>query len=630
VAIEEEPLTGPSTGRVKKALVFSVAFCVVGSVFYGQRAIGAGKSGGTKAVAKRDALNQPWNWASIWNLPVGNQAKLDAKPALVAPAKVGQERTVRIDSTKGDGVVPILQVPTSVSGEACVQQKAPKIVGVSVPASTLPFIAQRPTTRTVVAMPSSRLFEFEWLVVCPDRSVRTSDRFTRQHLENDFGQIGVGLSGLSSIGGHLVPSDFRGSKINHALAIYVDPQSVLAPRKFEGAVWPARETGDKPTTVQAQNISIGSMLVLPSDFKISALRSAPARAVASALRDFGGYVAGKSSNRSVAFGTIDDPSGGTDAEMKRLFQVSLTEATGCQGSDCPWQKDLTQIVAGLRLVTNSEPSTPGGPGGRRAACATAFRSGTGSAPSTCTATGLRRSTTPIKLLAFGDSLTEGGGSGGHSSYRGPLQALLLGDGQSVDFVGSMVDSTVTDPEHEGHGGYTVGPDENRFCSRPTATQLNCNPLPFNISSLVPSGLATYSPSVVVLWIGVNDTFTGEVPVGGQGISRSQIAADAPAKIGKIIEQVKAARPTADIIVATLSPLKGGDSADGDTISSGIRAVVAASSSSGPGQVRLVELADLGLADDDYFDFIHLSSSGAQKVAERFFLVLQSILQLRAD
>lgn len=68
-------------------------------------------------------------------------------------------------------------------------------------------------------------------------------------------------------------------------------------------------------------------------------------------------------------------------------------------------------------------------------------------------------------MPLGDSLTSGNFPGRVHSYRGYLETLLREAGYSFDFVGTQSRPAHggTDPDHEGHSGYTIGPDAARFC-----------------------------------------------------------------------------------------------------------------------------------------------------------------------
>ena len=70
---------------------------------------------------------------------------------------------------------------------------------------------------------------------------------------------------------------------------------------------------------------------------------------------------------------------------------------------------------------------------------------------------------PVRIMALGDSLTSGlhWGSQNDDSYRPHLWSMLAagGYGDGVDFVGTFqTGDGHYDPDHQGRGGYTTGPD----------------------------------------------------------------------------------------------------------------------------------------------------------------------------
>ena len=101
---------------------------------------------------------------------------------------------------------------------------------------------------------------------------------------------------------------------------------------------------------------------------------------------------------------------------------------------------------------------------------------TNAAPS-AVSTGITKLTTsstaaesgPITIMPLGDSLTAGDDptrpTTSPQSYRGYLYNSLLAAGYDVDFVGSQQNEAISggDPDHEGHGGYTIGPDNSTLC-----------------------------------------------------------------------------------------------------------------------------------------------------------------------
>ena len=65
----------------------------------------------------------------------------------------------------------------------------------------------------------------------------------------------------------------------------------------------------------------------------------------------------------------------------------------------------------------------------------------------------------VRILCFGDSITQGVGAVSQGGFRGPLKELLTDAGIRTDFIGSVghtgTPPTITDPEHESDSGRRI-------------------------------------------------------------------------------------------------------------------------------------------------------------------------------
>jgi len=111
-----------------------------------------------------------------------------------------------------------------------------------------------------------------------------------------------------------------------------------------------------------------------------------------------------------------------------------------------------------------------------------------------------------KIMTLGDSLTEGNYPNGINSYRGYLRAKLIANGfTNIDFVGDRSrqahgDALPLDLNHAGHGGYTIGPDTQRFCPTCETTGL---------FEHIDSWLRASNPDIILLLIGMNDLVSSQ-------------------------------------------------------------------------------------------------------------------------
>jgi lysophospholipase L1-like esterase len=229
----------------------------------------------------------------------------------------------------------------------------------------------------------------------------------------------------------------------------------------------------------------------------------------------------------------------------------------------------------------------------------------------------------VRVMFIGDSLT-GGGLPGQAlpddvaSYRGTVWAQLQAAGfTNVDFVGGLSwasppDSTV-DPDHEGNGGYSIGPDDS--------TLREGGPIA-NVDAYIADWMAAHQPDVVVLMLGLNDMFpTQERDATGK--LRDLDPFDAAPKYEALVERIEALRPEVTVFLASYPYIEyldgvpeweqllvttqglGGELADDRRI-----------------YVPVWETTQDLLAPADYYsDNTHLVASGAAKVGNVVFEAL---------
>ncbi|WP_433086967.1 GDSL-type esterase/lipase family protein [Dactylosporangium sp. CA-052675] len=193
---------------------------------------------------------------------------------------------------------------------------------------------------------------------------------------------------------------------------------------------------------------------------------------------------------------------------------------------------------------------------------------------------------PIKIMPLGDSITWGVGSATTSSYRAALwNRLTTQAGFGVDFVGSQQSGAVPDPDNEGHSGWRID----------------------QIAANIDGWLATYQPDVVLLHIGTND------------MNQNYQVATAPQRLGALVDQVLADRPSATVLVAKIVPaLDATVQSRITTFNAAIPGVL-----SGKARTRIVDLS--GLSAGDLNDTLHPNDTGYAKMAVRWYTALEPVL-----
>ncbi|HEX2657580.1 MAG TPA: GDSL-type esterase/lipase family protein, partial [Polyangia bacterium] len=139
--------------------------------------------------------------------------------------------------------------------------------------------------------------------------------------------------------------------------------------------------------------------------------------------------------------------------------------------------------------------------------------------------------TACLVLPLGDSITEGCCKSPMGGYRIELFRQAVTNKKNITFVGSLtngppsVGNTTFPQRHEGHGGYTISGGGSGALG----------------GTITNSALSTYHPHIVLLKIGTND-INGNIDV-----------ANAPTRLGKLIDDIIAGAPSALIVVSSIIP-----------------------------------------------------------------------------
>jgi lysophospholipase L1-like esterase len=188
--------------------------------------------------------------------------------------------------------------------------------------------------------------------------------------------------------------------------------------------------------------------------------------------------------------------------------------------------------------------------------------------------------TRTRIMPLGDSITDGYEIPG--GYRIELWRMLAARDFTVDFVGSERNGpdSLPDKDHEGHNGWLID----------------------QIHASVRTWLPRYRPDVVLLLIGTNDMW------------QHYRVANAPARLGALIDEIHALRPASRILVSTLPP--AGPPLFNRRVAkynAAIRQVVSSRAAAG----RPVSLVDAGgrLTRVDLADGVHPNAVGYRKLAQ---------------
>ena len=193
----------------------------------------------------------------------------------------------------------------------------------------------------------------------------------------------------------------------------------------------------------------------------------------------------------------------------------------------------------------------------------------GSATSHATPISKRTAANPTRIMALGDSITEGKyGDSKTGGYRGNLQTLLYYGGYYVNFVGKEDDGTPANAtefsynmlsgqqkNHEGYGSYRIDQIAN-------GVPLSSIP-PENHSALpIEQTIANNNPDVILMMLGTNDTLQSYFSPDKVGFNgQSSWEAQAAQRLNVLINRVFTAKPTVKLVVAKIPPFYNSKSTD---------------------------------------------------------------------
>ncbi len=281
------------------------------------------------AAPGRDPSVQPFDTASLWNTPIGRDARY--VPAGLRTPAVGLDLVTVAAVGAGDPVAPVLSADCATAGKP---RRMPASVALppTSPSQTLAVVGR--DGRTVDTWTAARR--------C---GTSLGGRYAgRTRLDGDGVPVGGSVAGLPGIGGALTAAEARGTvPVRHALALLVPARRLAA-----GPAWPAvRSDGTRATPRSGGAVRLGALLALPPAVAARLPATSPAgRVLVAALRDHGAYVAGV-----------------TPGDTVRL------RATGGSAdvlADVRLQAELRAAVAALAVVADNAPGSVGGRGARRA------------------------------------------------------------------------------------------------------------------------------------------------------------------------------------------------------------------------------------------------------------------------
>jgi hypothetical protein len=310
----------------------------------------------------RDPLLWPFSRDSIWNLPIGADARYvwagirhatsmayftDADVLVLEPSAPATTVYTNYDDWGG--------------GDRCSAQ-GPALFTVPIPSGfVIPGSHQgspdgnTPNAATaILASDGHTLIQTQPFARCVAGNSPTSHYMFGSEDLYGTGETGShGGSGLSALGGtvrlgELVP----GGAIRHSLKLNIDSANFYP--GLGGYRWPAwkSDAGGAGYSGSIPEVRMGSLLAVKTDFSIPSLETEPGKIVARSFMDYGAYIVDTSGWSIYNFVTERSPKGAVQDEFQSVWGYSLNTGVGANG----WARDLDKIFTNLYVVDSWDAS----------------------------------------------------------------------------------------------------------------------------------------------------------------------------------------------------------------------------------------------------------------------------------
>src|SRR5213594_2173617 len=320
-------------------------------------------SSASASATGRVAMLWPFSRDSIWNLPIGANA-VYVPGNIKKPTASGMTTDVDVlILTPTAPITPVyLNSDAWSGGSRCNAQSIDPLFSAPIPTNFVVHGAgsgnpdgTTPNYATaILAADGHTLIQGQPMARCTSNG--TATMWWYQEKEDLLGTGNSGAHGgsmLSSLGGvirlgELVP----GGTIRHALKVNL----FGADDYYSGSGgyrWPATTAdGCAPGCYggSVPALRMGSLLALPPSYDVNAmgLETEPAKILAHAFQDYGGYTVDDAAWSVYAVATEYSPSGKVDDEFAAAWNFTISPAS----RDVPWARDMDRIFGALNVVDN--------------------------------------------------------------------------------------------------------------------------------------------------------------------------------------------------------------------------------------------------------------------------------------
>lgn len=351
----------------KTLIILSIVFC-------GHFALVAQKN----ETTTRDARKWPFSQTSIWNMPIGSEAKYvhaHIERAMAAGMTIDEDYIVM------NPEAPLMDIAQNFAGWNSKKNRC-EVEGKVIFSAPIPqtyivspetWDGTTPNAGLAVLMPDGRTIK----QTQPFAHCTAGKPATSQYVFPDVDIYGDGYygahggSGLSAIGGALRLGELTPTSgpIRHALKVNIyAKKNVYYDDQTRGYRWPAKAAdgyakGNYYTQRSLETVKaclMGALLALPVGMNLDSLgfETRPARILAEAFQSYGAYLVDDTAWDVYAIMTEWGPEGRFDEDFKKNWGFSMKASE----KNSPWARDMDRLFMNLHVVDNNTPATIGGGG----------------------------------------------------------------------------------------------------------------------------------------------------------------------------------------------------------------------------------------------------------------------------
>lgn len=351
------------------------------------------------AAETRDPHKWPFAVDSIWNTPIGSAARyVSAGLVRMSSTAISVDEDIIILHPEAPPV-PIYanELPSGgqwTSGQAlnrCIAASPERTVLADVPIPSgyvfSPRNAEDTANAGLAALRSDghTIVQTQPFSRCTDGGPATTGSYA--NADEDLFEAGTngahGGSGLSAIGGTLRLGELRPDSqgnvapIRHVLKLELDKPlhlfgctSQFPSNGICGTAcncrWPAHQGEENSEGTRNSAMRFGSLLAIPTSTDLSVLnaklKTAPARALAWTLQNYGAYVVDDTAWEAYSFVVELGPDGSFQQQFAADWKFPI-KSTDLGASD-DWRDDVLTLMEALMVVDDNAPASTGGAGAR--------------------------------------------------------------------------------------------------------------------------------------------------------------------------------------------------------------------------------------------------------------------------